>query len=69
MKADNFLTLIYKINAGCLRLLCIGKWRTEKTLRQGLMELGPTVLKGLRFGYSYRWKPYLDVLAVEAAAS
>jgi transposase len=45
MKGDNFLTVIYQIDAGCRRLLWIGKRRTEKTLRQGLKTLGQLWLK------------------------
>jgi transposase len=67
MKADNFLTLIYQIDAGCRRLLWIGKRRSEKTVRQGLKALGPAVVKGLRFVCSDMWKPYLNVLATEAS--
>src|SRR6266851_2603727 len=66
MKADNFLTVVYQIDAGCRRLLWIGKRRSEKTLRQGLKALGPDVVKGLRFVCSDMWKPYLNVLAAEA---
>jgi transposase len=66
MKADNFLTLIYQIDAGCKRLLWIGKRRSEKTLRMGLKALGPAVVKGLRFVCSDMWRPYLNVLAAEA---
>ncbi len=65
-KADNFLTVIYQIDAGCRRLLWIGKRRSEKTLRQGLKALGPEVVQGLRFVCSDMWKPYLNVLAAEA---
>ena len=39
MKADNFLTVLYQIDAGCRRLLWIGKRRSEKTLRLGLKML------------------------------
>jgi transposase len=67
LKADNFLTVIYQIDAGCRRLLWIGKRRSEKTLRQGLKALGPAVVKGLRFVCSDMWKPYLNVLAAEAS--
>jgi transposase len=49
-KADNFLTVIYQIDAGCRRLPWIGKRRSEKTLNQGLKALGPAVVKWLRFG-------------------
>ena len=66
MKADNFLTVIYQIDAGCRRLLWIGKRRTEKTLRKGLKALGPAVVHGLRFVCGDMWKPYLNVLAAEA---
>jgi transposase len=66
LKADNFLTLIYQIDAGCKRLLWIGKRRTEKTLRLGLQVLGPEVVRGLRFVCSDMWRPYLNVLAAEA---
>jgi hypothetical protein len=53
LKADNFLTVIYQIDAGCRRLLWIGKRRTEKTLRLGLQALGLAVVLGLRFA----WQP------------
>ena len=32
----------------------------------GLQALGPELVKGLRFVCSDMWKPYLNVLAVEA---
>jgi transposase len=65
-KADNFLIVVYQIDAGCRRFLWIGKRRSEKMLRQGLKALGPDVVKGLRFVCSDMWKPYLNVLAAEA---
>jgi transposase len=65
MKADNFLTVIYQIDASCRRLLWIGKRRSEKTLKQGLKTLGPAVVQGLRFVCSDMWKPYLNVLAAQ----
>ena len=66
-KADNFLTVIYQIDAHCRRLLWIGKRRSEKTLRMGLQALGPDLVRGLRYVCSDMWKPYLNVLAVEAS--
>ena len=65
-RADNFLTVVYQIDAGCRRLLWIGKRRSEKTLRRGLKELGSEFVKGPRFVCSDMWKPYLNVIAVEA---
>ena len=65
-RADNFLTVIYQIDAGCRRLLWVGKRRTQATLRRGLKSLGPQVVKGLRFVCSDMWKPYLQVIAAQA---
>ena len=66
LKADNFLTVIYQIDAGCRRLLWVGRRRSQATLRRGLKALGPEVVKGLRFVCSDMWKPYLQVIARQA---
>lgn len=66
LKADNFLTVIYQIDAGCRRLLWVGRRRSQATLRRGLKALGPEVVKGLRFVCSDMWKPYLQVIATQA---
>jgi len=67
LRADNFLTVIYQIDAHCRRLLWVGRRRSEKTLRCGLKALGAKVVQGLRFVCSDMWKPYLNVLAAEAS--
>jgi transposase len=67
LKADNFLTVIYQIDAHCRRLLWVGRRRSQATLRRGLKTLGPEVVKGLRFVCSDMWKPYLKVIAAQAA--
>ncbi len=66
LKADNFLTVIYQIDAPCRRLLWVGRRRSQATLRRGLKALGPEVVNGLRFVCSDMWKPYLQVLAAQA---
>src|ERR1700687_1037238 len=66
LKADNFLTVIYQIDAGCRRLLWVGRRRSQATLRRGLKALGPEVVKGLCFVCSDMWKPYLQVIAAQA---
>jgi transposase len=66
LKADNFLTVIYQIDAQCRRLLWVGRRRSQATLRRGLKALGPEVVKGLRFVCSDMWKPYLQVIAAQA---
>ena len=59
MKADNFLTVLYQIDAGSRRLLWVGKRRSQASLKRGLKVLGPEVVKGIRFVCSDMWKPYL----------
>ena len=66
LRADNFLTIIYQIDAQCRRLLWVGRRRSPATLRRGLKALGPEIVKGLCFVCSDRWKPYLQVIAAEA---
>jgi transposase len=65
-QADNFLTVLYQIDAHCRRLLWVGRRRSQATLRRGLNALGPEVVGGLRFVCSDMWKPYLQVMAAEA---
>ena len=65
-RADNFLTVIYQIDAHCRRLLWVGRRRTQATLRRGLRALGPEVVQGLRFICSDMWQPYLQVMAAQA---
>jgi transposase len=65
-RADNFLTVLYQIDAGRRRLLWVGPRRTQATLKKGLAALGPEVVKGLRFVCSDMWKPYLTVIAQQA---
>lgn len=64
-RADNFLTVIYQIDAECRRLLWVGRRRTQATLRRGLKILGPEVVQGIRFVCSDMWKPYLQVIAAQ----
>lgn len=66
LRADNFLTVIYQIDAHCRRLLWVGKRRSQATLRRGLKMLGPEVVQGLKFVCTDMWKPYLQVLAKQA---
>ena len=67
LRADNFLTVIYQIDAGCRRLLWVGRRRTQATLRRGLKALGPEVVTGVRFVCSDMWKPYLQVIAAQVS--
>jgi transposase len=65
LRANNFLTVIYQVDAQCRRLLWVGRRRSQATLRRGLKVLGPELVQGIRFVCSDMWKPYLRVLAAE----
>jgi transposase len=68
-RGHHYLTLVYQIDAGCRRLLWIGRERTEASLRGGLDLLGDTFCLGLRFVCSDLWQPYLKVLAGQASGA
>jgi len=68
-RGHHYLTLIYQIDAGCRRLLWIGRERTEASLRGGLDLLGEEFCSGLRFVCSDLWQPYLKVLAEQAGSA
>lgn len=68
-RGHHYLTLVYQIDAGCKRLLWIGRQRTEDCLRRGLELLGETFCSGLQFVCSDLWQPYLKVLAEQAGAA
>lgn len=68
-RGHHYLTLVYQIDAGCKRLLWIGRERTEATLRGGLDLLGENFCSGLRFVCSDMWQAYLKVLAEQAAGA
>jgi transposase len=68
-RGHHYLTLVYQIDAGCKRLLWIGRERTEECLRRGLELLGQEFCLGLRFVCSDLWRPYLKVLAEQAGGA
>jgi transposase len=65
-RADNFLTVLYQIDAHCRRLLWVGRRRSQATLRRGLKALGSEVVQGLHFVCSDMWQPYLQGIAAQA---
>jgi transposase len=62
-KGHKYLTLVYQIDAGCKRLLWVGRERTQKTLRQFFTEFGKERTAKLLFICSDMWQPYLKIVA------
>ena len=66
-RGHRYLTLVYQIDAGCRRLLWIGKNREAKTLLRFFHWFGNERGAALRFICSDMWQPYLKVVAKKAA--
>jgi len=62
-KGQQYLTLVYQIDAGCRRLLYAGRDRTAKTLLRFFHDMGRPWCSGVKFVCSDMWKPYLKVIA------
>jgi transposase len=57
-----YLTLVYQIEAGMVRLLWVGKERTVKTFRGFFDMLGTEASADIKFICSDMWRPYLRVI-------
>lgn len=62
-KNHKYLTLVYQINSGCIRLLWIGKERTTETFAAFFDMLGEQRSALIAHVCSDMWKPYLQVIA------
>ena len=60
-KGHKYLTLVYQINAECVRLLWVGKDRTEASFHQFFDMMGDKSLD-IKYVCSDMWKPYLKVI-------
>jgi transposase len=65
-KGHKYLTLVYQIDAGCKRLLWIGKDRTAKTFQEFFEMLGQKRSATIRFVCSDMWKAFLQVVKKKA---
>ena len=61
-KGHKYLTLVYQIDTGCIRLLWIGRERTVETFEKFFAMIGPELSKKIEFVCSDMWKPYLKVI-------
>lgn len=62
-----YLTLVYQIEAGCVRLLWVGKERTEASFEKFFTLIGKELAGKIEFVCSDMWKPYLKVIAKHCA--
>ena len=62
-RGHHYLTLVYQIEAGCTRLLWVGKERTRDSFERFFTSIGTELAAQIEFVCSDMWKPYLDLIA------
>jgi transposase len=62
-KSHKFLTLVYQIEADCVRLLWVGRDRTKHSFEKFFTLIGEQLAGKVEFVCSDMWRPYLDVIA------
>jgi len=65
-RGQKYVTLVYQIDAGRKRLLCMERERTQKTLCQFFEWFGEKRSAEIQFVCSDMWKPYLGIIAQKA---
>jgi transposase len=66
-KGHKYLTLVYQINSGAIRLLWIGKDRKAKTLLRFFKFFGKELTNKLKYVCTDMWQPYLKVIRKKAS--
>lgn len=61
-KGHQYLTLVYQIEAGCVRLLWVGKERTQESFEKFFTLIGKELASRIEFVCSDMWKPYLTLI-------
>jgi transposase len=61
-KGHQYLTLVYQIEAGCVRLLWVGKERTQESFEKFFSLIGKELAEKIEFVCSDMWKPYLTLI-------
>jgi transposase len=61
-QGQKYLTLVYEIGAGCIRLLWIGEERTVASFEKFFDMIGKDCAEGISFVCSDMWRPYLRVI-------
>ena len=61
-RGHQYLTLVYQIEAGMIRLLWVGKERTTASFQQFFTLIGSELARKIEFVCSDMWKPYLELI-------
>jgi transposase len=66
-RGHRYLTLVYQIEAGCQRLLWVGKERTSESFQQFFDLIGTELSNKIEFVCSDMWQPYLELIKQRCA--
>jgi transposase len=61
-KGHQYLTLVYQIEVGCVRLLWVGRERTQESFEKFFTLIGKELAEKIEFVCSDMWKPYLKLI-------
>ena len=61
-RGHKYLTLVYQINSNCVRLLWIGRERTEESFKKFFDMLGDERVKVIEYVCSDMWRAYLNII-------
>lgn len=61
-KGHQYLTLVYQIESGCVRLLWVGRERTQESFEKFFTLIGKELAEKIEFVCSDMWKPYLKLI-------
>jgi transposase len=61
-KGHQYVTLVYQIEDGCIRLLWVGKERTLESFEKFFTMIGKELAEKIEFVCSDMWKPYLTLI-------
>jgi transposase len=62
-RGHQYLTLVYQIEADCIRLLWVGRERTTESFEKFFTLIGKELAARVEFVCSDMWKPYLQLIA------
>ena len=62
-RGHKYLTLVYQIEADCIRLLWVGKERTTQSFENFFTLIGEELAGKIEFVCSDMWRPYLQLIA------
>jgi len=68
-RGHDYLTLVYQIEADCVRLLWVGKERTKQSFEQFFTLIGQELAAKIEFVCSDMWQPYLELIAKHCTAA